>query len=891
MGDKMCLDKNFDYKKCEKGIYLFWLENNFFHAEVDHKKKSFTIMMPPPNITGNLHMGHALDCTIQDIIARFKRMQGFNVLWLPGTDHASISTEVKLMKKLNANGIQKKDLTREKFLEHALNWKDEYQNNIINQIKRLGCSCDWERLSFTMDEKITRAVYHVFVNLYKKNYIYKGEKLINWCSKCKTVISDAEVEHKDCEGFLWHLKYKIKDSDEFLEFATTRPETLLGDTAIAVNPDDKRYKNLIGKFVTVPFVNREIKIISDDYVDMDYGTGVVKITPAHDFNDYEIGKRHNLKFINVFDDDGRLNENAGEFCGLDQKEARKKILDEMKKLGLFVKEEKISHAVGFHDRCKNIIEPMLKPQWFVKMEELVKPAIKVFKDKELKFWPDRFGKIYLQWLENLNDWCISRQLWWGHRIPAYYCKNCGHLMVSEEKINVCEKCKSENIFQDEDVLDTWFSSALWPFATLGWPEKTQDLDYFYPTDVLVTSYDIIFFWVIRMVFSGLEHTKKIPFKDVLIHGLIRDEQGRKMSKSLDNGIDPIEAINKYGADVLRMSLVLGSSPGNDLRFYWDKLESNRNFINKLWNASKFLIMNLEKIDLEYKNKSLDLDFEKLELEDKWILKKFNDLLKEVNYNLENYEHGIALDKIIDFVWNEFCDWYIEFCKIKFMNENKIYGFYVLRFVLINCLKLLHVFMPFVTEKLFLSLYGKEKSIMISSWPVYDKKFEFDLEEKNIEFVKVAIKNVRNARAQKNIHPSKKTKAYVIGENENLKKIFMMCEKDFLLCGIDKLIFDKKDFDCDNKNYLHVVIFDMFFYLPLDDLINLDFEIERIEKEKLRIKNEIERAEKKLSNEEFIKNAPKKIVDCEREKLADYKKIFAKIIEQEKNLKGGEKNGL
>ena len=777
-------------------------------------------------------------------------------------------------------------MTREKFLEYALSWKNEYQENIINQIKRLGCSCDWQRLSFTMDKKVTRAVYYVFNKLYKKGYIYKGEKLINWCSECQTVISDAEVEHKDCEGFLWHLKYRIKDSDKFLEFATTRPETLLGDTAIAVNPNDERYKNLVGKSVTVPFVNREIKIISDDYVDMNYGTGVVKITPAHDFNDYEVGKRHDLEFINVFDDDGKLNQNAGIFYGLNQREAREKILSEMKKLGLFIKQEKINHAVGSHDRCGTIIEPMLKPQWFVKMSEIVKPAIKVFKDKKLKFWPERFGKIYLQWLEKLNDWCISRQLWWGHRIPAYYCKNCGYITVSENKIKTCEKCNSENIWQDEDVLDTWFSSALWPFATLGWPEKTQDFKCFYPTDVLVTGYDIIFFWVIRMVFSGLEHTNKSPFKNVLVHGLIRDAQGRKMSKSLDNGINPIEVIDKYGADVLRMSLILGSSPGNDLRFYWDKLEANKNFINKLWNAAKFIIINLEKIDVEYKSKDLKLDFEKLEPEDKWILKKFNDLLAEVNYNLENYEHGIALDKIINFVWNEFCDWHIEFCKIKFMIENKIYGFYVLRYVLVNCLKLLHVFMPFVTEKLFLSLYNREKSIMVSHWPISDEKFDFVLEEKNIEFVKSAIKNIRNARAQKNIHPSKKTVAYIVGENENLKEAFMMCERDFLLCGLDKLIFDDENLDVNNKNYLHVMVFDLVFYLPLDDLIDVNVELERLEKEKIKIESEIERAENKLNNHEFVKNAPKDIVDKEKEKLDDYRKIFDKILEQEKNLKGG-----
>ncbi len=863
------LAKNFDPSVSEKKIYQFWLDNNFFHAEIDSQKKPYTIMMPPPNVTGVLHMGHALDCTIPDIIIRFKRMQGFNTMWLPGTDHASISTELKVVNKLKSEGIDKEKIGREKFLKYAFDWKNKYGGTIVEQIKRIGCSCDWERLSFTMDEKVSKAVTRVFVNLYKKGLIYKGKKIINWCPKCRTTISDAEVDYEDKQSFLWYLKYPVKNSNTFLEFATTRPETLLGDTAIAVNPNDERYKNLVGQFVTVPFVEREIPIIADEYVDMEYGTGVVKITPAHDPNDFEVGKRHNLLIINIFTDDGFLNENAERFCGLNQKDAREKILDEMKKLGLFVKAEPIVHAVGVHERCRHVVEMLVKPQWFVKMESLTAPAIKVFKSGELKFFPERFGKIYLQWLENLNDWCISRQLWWGHRIPAYYCKKCNHLMVVETAPKVCEKCGANDIFQDDDVLDTWFSSALWPFATLGWPDKTADFNYFYPTNVLVTGYDIIFFWVIRMVFSGLEHTGQLPFKDVLIHGLIRDENGRKMSKSLDNGINPIDVIDKYGSDVLRMTLVLGSSPGNDLRFYWDKIEANRTFINKLWNAAKFILMNDENI-------SVPINFE---IEDKWILAKLNSLITNVTANLENYEHGLALDKIYDFIWNEFCDWYIEFSKPRlYNNENKSSALYTLKFVLLNCLKLLHPFLPFVTEELFLTLQDDEQTIMKSEWPKFSDEFNFVQEEKDIELIKSAIKSVRNLRAQMNVHPSRKTKAYISTSNN----IFKQCQKDFLLCGINEIIFSEPI----DGNNLSVIISDTIIYLPLNELIDINAELKRLNNEKIKLESEIIRASNKLSNNAFVNNAPKNIVDNEKLKLLDYQKTFNKILVQIENLKGG-----
>ncbi|MDE6357389.1 MAG: valine--tRNA ligase, partial [Eubacteriales bacterium] len=704
------LEKNYD-PSIEGKIYENWLKKKYFHAKIDKNKKPYTIVIPPPNITGHLHMGHALDNTLQDILIRWKRMQGYSALWLPGTDHASISTEVKIVDALAKEGITKEDLGREGFLKRAWEWKEEYGGTIVNQLKKLGNSCDWDRERFTMDEGLSKAVLEVFVRLYEKGYIYKGEKLINWCPNCQTTISDAEVDHEEKDGFFWHIKYPIKDSNEFLQFATTRPETMLGDTAIAVNPEDDRYKHLIGKTCVIPFVNREIPIIADSYVDMEFGTGVVKITPAHDPNDFEVGERHNLPKINILNDDGTINENGGKFKGLYRYDARKQIIKELEELGLFIKAEPIHHSVGTHERCSDVVEPLIKSQWFVKMEELAKPALEAYYNKELRFIPDRFAKIYTHWLENIKDWCISRQLWWGHRIPAYYCSECGHIEVSATAPEKCSKCNSTNLKQDEDTLDTWFSSALWPFSTLGWPEKTEELEYFYPTNVLVTGYDIIFFWVVRMVFSGLEQMNELPFKDVLIHGLVRDSEGRKMSKSLGNGIDPLEVIEKYGADALRLMLTSGNSAGNDLRFYWEKIEANRNFLNKIWNATRFILMNIEK--------EPKANISELTNADKWILSKCNTLAKEVTQNLESYDLGIALSKIYDFIWDEYCDWYIEMVKPRLYNKEdktRNSALWTLKTVLINSLKMLHPFAPFVTEEIFTSIQDEEETIMLSKWP-------------------------------------------------------------------------------------------------------------------------------------------------------------------------------
>ena len=709
------LAKTYDPKGMEERLYKMWEEKKYFHAEVDRSKKPFTIVMPPPNITGQLHMGHAFDNTMQDILIRFKRMQGYNALWQPGTDHAAIATEVKVIEHLKSQGIEKADLGREGFLEKCWDWRKEYGNRIISQLKKLGSSADWDRERFTMDPGCSKAVEEVFINLYNKGLIYKGNRIINWCPVCKTSISDAEVIHENQAGHFWHMKYEIVgEPGRYVEFATTRPETMLGDTAVAVNPDDDRYKDIIGKKVMLPFVNREIPIIADEYVDMEFGTGVVKITPAHDPNDFEVGKRHGLEVINVLNDDATINSICPQFEGMDRYEARKIIVEKMDEMGLLVKIEDHEHNVGTHDRCKTTVEPMVKPQWFVAMEELAKPAIKAIKTGELKFVPRSFDKTYLHWLENIRDWCISRQLWWGHRIPAYYCDDCGEMVVSREAVHTCPKCGGK-MHQDEDTLDTWFSSALWPFSTLGWPDNTEDLDYFYPTDVLVTGYDIIFFWVIRMVFSGYAHTGKCPFNTVLIHGLIRDDQGRKMSKSLGNGIDPLEVIDKYGADALRLTIITGNAPGNDMRFYWDRVENSRNFANKVWNASRFIMMNMEGKDI------VKPDEKDLEPVDKWILSKLNDTVKEVTANMEAFELGIAVSKIFDFIWEEFCDWYIEMVKPRLYNSDDVKSqnaaLYTLREVLIDALKLLHPYMPFITEEIYCTLLPEEESIMISDWPV------------------------------------------------------------------------------------------------------------------------------------------------------------------------------
>lgn len=871
------LEKNYN-PSIEDKIYKNWLEKKYFHAKVDKSKKPYTIVIPPPNITGHLHMGHALDNTLQDILIRWKRMQGYSALWLPGTDHASISTEVKIVDKLLKEGKTKEELGRDEFLKRAWQWKEEYGGTIVNQLKKLGNSCDWDRERFTMDEGLSKAVLEVFVKLYEKGYIYKGEKLINWCPNCKTTISDAEVEHEEKDGFFWHIKYPIKDTNEFLQFATTRPETMLGDTAIAVNPNDDRYKHLIGKTCIIPFVEREIPIIADDYVDMEFGTGVVKITPAHDPNDFEVGERHNLAKINILNDDGTINENGGKFKGLYRYDARKQIIKELEEMGLFIKAEPIHHSVGTHERCSDVVEPLIKSQWFVKMEELAKPALQAYYNKELRFIPDRFSKIYTHWLENIKDWCISRQLWWGHRIPAYYCE-CGNIEVSINKPEKCSKCGSNNLKQDEDTLDTWFSSALWPFSTLGWPEKTEELEYFYPTNVLVTGYDIIFFWVVRMVFSGIEQMGEIPFKDVLIHGLVRDSEGRKMSKSLGNGIDPLEVIEKYGADALRLMLTSGNSAGNDLRFYWEKIEANRNFLNKIWNATRFILMNMEEEPTK--------DLQNLTEVDKWILSKVNTLSKEVTQNLESYDLGVALSKIYDFIWDEYCDWYIEMVKPRLYNkENKTRNsaLWTLKKVLINSLKMLHPFAPFITEEIFTSIQDEEETIMLSKWPEFEQEFSFIESEQNIELIKTAIKNIRNIRSEMNVPNSKKAQVIIVSENENVKNTFKNSEVFFKSLAYASEIIIQNNKENIGNDAVSVVIPNGVIYMPFAELVDIEKEMERLKKEQEKLIKEVERVEKKLSNEGFVAKAPEKVILEEKEKMAKYKDMLQKVEEQINNIK-------
>ena len=816
------LAKNYDPSIVEDRIYQNWLDKGYFHAEVDKTKKPFTIVIPPPNITGHLHMGHALDNTMQDILIRWKRMQGYNALWVPGTDHAAISTEVKIVNKMREEGLTKEDIGREGFLKRAWAWKEEYGSTILNQLKKLGSSCDWERERFTMDAGLSDAVLTVFCKLYEKGYIYQGEKLINWCPTCQTTISDAEVEHEDKQGGFWHIKYPIKGTDRFLEFATTRPETMLGDTAIAVHPDDERYKDIVGKVCVVPFVNREIPIIADEYVDMEFGTGVVKITPAHDPNDFEVGERHNLPKINILNDDGTINANGGKFEGMDRYDARKQIVEELDEMGLFIRKEEINHAVGVHDRCHTVIEPLIKKQWFVKMEELAKPALDAYYKKDLKFVPDRFGKIYTHWLEDIHDWCISRQLWWGHRIPAYYCE-CGEVIVSKEAPKTCPKCGSTNIKQDEDCLDTWFSSALWPFSTLGWPEQTEELKHFYPTSVLVTGYDIIFFWVVRMVFSAMEQMGEVPFKTVLIHGLVRDEQGRKMSKSLGNGIDPLEVIKDYGADALRLTLITGNAPGNDMRFYYSRMDNSRNFGNKLWNAARFVMMHIG--DSEPK-----LDKSKLTSADKWILSKVNTLAKEVTDNLDNYELGIAVQKVYDFIWDEYCDWYIEMVKPRLYNEEdetREAALWTLKTVLINALKMLHPFEPFITEEIFTSIQSEEETIMLSKWPEFTSEFDFEEDEKAIELMKEAIKNIRNIRAEMNVAPSKKAKVFVVSENEDVRNIFEHGKVFFATLAYASEVVVQADKTGIDDDAVSTVIHNGVIYMPFAELVDIAKEKERL----------------------------------------------------------------
>ena len=877
------LAKTYDPKGLEDRLYQKWMDNGYFHAKVNKDKKPFTIVMPPPNVTGQLHMGHALDETMQDILIRFKRMQGYEALWQPGTDHAAIATEVKVIEKLKEQGIDKADLTREEFLEHAWAWKEEYGGKIINQLKKLGASADWERERFTMDEGCSKAVQEVFIKLYEKGYIYKGSRIINWCPVCQTSISDAEVEHEDQDGFFWHINYPVVGEEgQFVEIATTRPETLLGDTAVAVNPNDERYQHLIGKMLKLPLTDREIPVIADEYVDKEFGTGCVKITPAHDPNDFEVGKRHNLEEINIMNDDATINELGGKYAGMDRYEARKAMVKDLEELGLLVKVVPHFHSVGTHDRCGTTVEPMIKPQWFVKMDEMAKAAIDALKDGELQFVPERFDKTYLHWLENIRDWCISRQLWWGHRIPAYYCDECGETVVAREMPEVCPKCGCKHLHQDEDTLDTWFSSALWPFSTLGWPDKTEEMEYFYPTDVLVTGYDIIFFWVIRMVFSALEQTGKAPFHHVLIHGLVRDSQGRKMSKSLGNGIDPLEVIDKYGADALRLTLITGNAPGNDMRFYWERVEASRNFANKVWNASRFIMMNLEKAEIPEQ-----IDLSELTAADQWILSKFNTVAKVVTENMEKYELGIAVQKVYDFIWEEFCDWYIEMVKPRLYNDEdttKAAALWTLKTVLGGALKLLHPYMPFITEEIFCTLNPQEESIMISAWPEWKEEWNFEKEENDVELIKEAVRSIRGVRTEMNVPPSKKATVYVVSEEKTVRDTFMNGKVFFAtLAGASEVLVqgDKTGIADDAVS---AVIHQAVIYIPFAELVDIEKEIQRLEKEEARLEKELARVNGMLSNERFISKAPQTKIDEEKGKLEKYTQMMEQVKERLQQLR-------
>ena len=878
------LAKTYDPKGIEDRLYQKWEDNKYFHAEVDRSKKPFTIVMPPPNITGQLHMGHALDNTMQDILIRYKRMQGYSALWQPGTDHAAIATEVKVINNLKEKGINKADLTRDEFLKYAWDWKEEYGGRIVKQLKKMGSSADWDRERFTMDEGCSEAVKEVFIRLFDKGYIYKGSRIINWCPVCKTSISDAEVEHVEQTGHFWHIKYPIiGEEGRFVEIATTRPETMLGDTAVAVNPDDERYTDIIGKKLLLPIVNREIPVIADPYVDKEFGTGCVKITPAHDPNDFEVGKRHNLAEINILNDDATINANGGIYEGMDRYEARKAIVAKLDELGLLVKVVEHVHNVGTHDRCKTTVEPMIKPQWFVKMEEMAKPAIDALQSGRLKFVPESFGKTYMHWLEGIRDWCISRQLWWGHRIPAYYCEECGEMVVSRDMPEKCPKCGCSHLKQDEDTLDTWFSSALWPFSTLGWPNKTEELDYFYPTDVLVTGYDIIFFWVIRMVFSALEQTGTEPFHTVLIHGLVRDSQGRKMSKSLGNGIDPLEVIDKYGADALRLTLITGNAPGNDMRFYWERVESSRNFANKVWNASRFIMMNLGD-EQPTKPEAADL----LPV-DRWILSKVNTLAKDVTENMDKYELGIAVQKVYDFIWEEFCDWYIEIAKVRLYKKEENpkaanAALWVLKTVLANALKMLHPYMPFITEEIFCTLCPEEETIMLAPWPEYTEEWNFAKEEADVETIKVLVKGIRNIRSEMNVPPSRKAKYFIVSPDADLCELFAS-HKDIYSQLISASEIDvQADKAGIPEDAVSVVIPNAVVYIPLEELVDMAKERERLEKEKAKLAKELARSNGMLNNEKFLSKAPQAKVDEEKAKLEKYKQMMEDVENRLAQLK-------
>jgi len=862
------LPKVYDPKAVEKKIYDLWLKGGYFKGKIDPEKEPFTIVIPPPNVTGQLHLGHAFDETLQDVLIRVKRMQGYSALWVPGTDHAGIATQIKVEETLREQGISRHDLGREKFLEKVWDWKEKYGNRIVEQLKTLGCSCDWDRLRFTMDEGCSRAVREVFVSLYEKGLIYKGKRIINWCPKCRTALSDAEVEHEEKNGNFWHIRYFVKDSDEYVVVATTRPETMLGDTAVAVHPEDERYKHLVGKTVILPLMNREIPVIADEYVDKDFGTGCVKMTPCHDPNDFEVGLRHNLDQILVLDEEARINENGGKYAGLDRYEARKQVVKDLEEQGYLVKVEPHVHSVGSCYRCGTIVEPVTSPQWFVRMKPLAKKALEVVKEGKIKFVPERFVKNYTNWMENAHDWCISRQLWWGHQIPAWYCAYCDHITVSREDPDRCEKCGSTNITRDEDVLDTWFSSALWPFSTLGWPDKTPELEYFYPTSVLVTGYDILFFWVARMIFSGLEHTNQIPFKTVLFHGLIRDEKGRKMSKSLGNGVDPMEVIETYGADALRFNIITGNSPGNDLRYYNERCEAMRNFANKIWNASRFVLMNLtiDKNELPVK----------LELEDRWILSKLNRLVKEVNENIDKYELGIAANKIYDFVWDSYCDWYIELTKPRLNGEDeeaKIGAQKVLLYVLTETLKLLHPFMPFITEEIWQALPHEGEALMVEKYPEFSETIDFPEDEAKFEIIMNAIRAVRARRAEMNVPPSKRPHLTIVTGQKDVFEAGLTYLSKLAFAG-DVTITDTQPGNM--EGLVAVVTNDAKLYMPLAELVDIEKERERIQKELKTAVENLKRTESKLSNEGFLSKAPEAVVAAEKERAEKLRALIQNL---------------
>ena len=869
------LPKVYDPREVEGRIYTQWEENKCFAGIRDAKKKPYTIVMPPPNVTGQLHMGHAFDDTLQDILIRTKRMQGYAALWMPGTDHAGIATQIKVEEQLRKEGLTRYDLGREKFLERVWQWKEQYGSRIVKQMHSMGCSCDWRRLRFTMDEGCSKAVKEVFIDLYQKGYIYKGSRIINWCPHCTTALSDAEVEYTDKPGHLWYIRYPLTDGSGDLVVATTRPETMMGDTGVAVNPEDERFKHLVGKTCILPIMNREIPIVADDYVELGFGTGAVKMTPAHDPNDFEVGLRHNLEVIRCIADDGTINENGGPYQGMDRYECRKAIVKDLEEQGYLVKTEDYSHNVGTCYRCHNDVEPLISAQWFVKMAPLAKEALRVAYDGDIRFVPERFTKTYTNWMENVHDWCISRQLWWGHQIPAYYCDDCGEMTVSKETVTVCPKCGSTHVRQDEDVLDTWFSSALWPFSTMGWPDKTPELEYFYPTSVLVTGYDIIFFWVARMIFSGMEQMKQIPFKDVFIHGIVRDDKGRKMSKSLGNGIDPMEVIDKYGADALRFTLSTGIAPGNDTRFYYERVEANRNFCNKIWNASRFLLMNLEVEDFDLPRQ--------LDLEDKWILSRYNTLVKEVTENIDRYELGIAADKLYSFIWDNFCDWYIELCKTRLTGEDKEASRRaqrVLGHVLSGTLQLLHPFMPFITEEIWQALPHEGPSIMVSKWPEADERLYFPAEEQEMEEIMAAIRAVRNRRGEMNVPPSKKAALIIATQKPAL---FAQAEPFMKRLAWASQVTVQQQAPADVSGMVTCVTQAAQIYMPLSELVDLDKERERLQKELDNALNMVTRTEGKLKNESFVSRAPEAVVNAEKEKLEKYRQMAAKLQDNLKAL--------